>query len=99
MARRPEHPYFDAPITPAVVVAIQALYEGRADFDQQKRALDWILVHVCRVGGSCFVPGDPYATTFYEGRRQAGIIINNTIRSTVELAEKREELRRKGEAT
>lgn len=99
MAKRPQpSPYFDAPITPAIVTAMQALHEGRADYDQQKRALDWILVRACRVGASCFVPGDTHSTAFYEGRRQVGLIITNTIRSTPQLAEALEDLRN-GEQT
>lgn len=54
------------------VAAMQALWRGEADAQQQKKALDWILDAVCRVNDMEYRPGSFDETAFAAGRRYVG---------------------------
>lgn len=68
---------------PDVVMAVKALRDGKASEGQQKSALEWILVEVCRIQEPSYVPGDANATMFAEGRRFAGLAIAKVANATV----------------
>lgn len=56
----------------ADVISIQALMNGTADKDQQKRALTFIIYEVCKTYDLAYRPGDSNATHFALGRQFAG---------------------------
>ena len=59
----------------ADVYAVQALFRGNANDGQQKRALQWILEHACKVKDLPWVAGGlegQRATDFANGRKFAG---------------------------
>lgn len=56
----------------ADVFAIQALAEGAATEDQQKRALNWIINDCCKTYDISYRPGKPDDTVFAEGKRYVG---------------------------
>lgn len=56
-------------------MAIKAVYSGQATEQQGKRALDWIMQTLCRIGAASYCPGDETATAFNEGKRFCGITI------------------------
>ena len=59
----------------ADVSALQAMRQGKANADQQKRAMEFILETVCDRNGMSFRPGGPEGareTDFAEGRRFVG---------------------------
>jgi hypothetical protein len=95
MARRPISPYLEAPMEPADAAALAAVNQGVASGDQQRRAMRWILHNACRIGGHVFVPGDPHATALLVGRREAGVIIANAMRTGPEAVVKLNEIRRR----
>lgn len=64
-----------APVTIAEVVALQALSQGIADAEQQKRALDWILFKACDFHGISFRESER-DTSFAEGKRFVAQQIN-----------------------
>lgn len=70
-----------APMDVADVVALQALFDGRADEDQQKCAIRWILDGACGVHEVSFVPDNPHMTSFNEGRRFVGKQIGEALRT------------------
>ncbi len=78
----PEH-------TIADVMALKALYDGRATPEQQQRAIIWIMKKACMIGGISYTPGDSSATDQKEGRRYVGIWINEFINEPVEEVRKR----------
>lgn len=55
--------------------ALKALNSGRAEPEQQKRALDWIIKKACMIGGQPFCPGEPDSTAFNNGRQKVGVDI------------------------
>lgn len=69
---RPWHPpkYGLADIT-----ALQALASGTATAEQQKRALDWIIIQACSTYDMSYRPDSDRDTTFAEGRRFVGLQI------------------------
>lgn len=80
--------------SPSEASALQALYHGRADEHQQKRALDFILQKACRAFSTTF-NADPQVSAFMQGRRQAGLIIMNATRTTAKAAEVLEDNQKK----
>jgi len=54
-------------------VAIQALYEGRAEPEQQKQALDMLINKLCATYDLSFRPDSDRDTAFAEGRRFVGL--------------------------
>ena len=67
-------PWLPAKYQIADVAAIQALRGGTATAEQQARALEYIVVTVCRLGDMSFRPGFDGAreTAFAEGKRSIG---------------------------
>jgi hypothetical protein len=63
------------------VAAIKALANGTADPDQQKHALQFILVCVCRVDDEPYFPGTDGErdTTYRLGMRRVGTFIRSLI--------------------
>ncbi len=57
------------------VFAVRACINGEATGEQQMLAMNWIMREASRVTDLSYVPGDPYAAAFNEGRRYAGICI------------------------
>lgn len=49
--------------------AVRALRAGTATADQQKIALDWIMLSAASLHGMSFRSGEPHGTDFHEGRR------------------------------
>lgn len=73
----------------AVTLAIQALDRGEATPDQQKRALNWIIMEVSGRNDQSYRP-DPYETAFAEGRRFVGNQIYKELQvNLINLKEKR----------
>jgi hypothetical protein len=65
-------PYFSCPWEPADASALQALQQGEASPEQQRRALDWVIKIACGTYNTSFYPGQPDASAFAEGRRFVG---------------------------
>lgn len=61
-----------AEFTEPQLYAIRALREGKATADQQKIALDWIMLHASSLHGMSFRSNEPNGTDFHEGRRFVG---------------------------
>lgn len=57
-----------------VLYAFRALFDGKANDGQQKRAMQWLLFNACHVGMLSF-NGDRDATFFNEGERHVGLQI------------------------
>ena len=53
--------------------AMRALEKGNASEEQQKLALNWIIMAAAGTYDQSFVVGDPHLTTFREGRRSVGL--------------------------
>lgn len=64
--------YAPAVFKKADVIAIQAVMNGSADKEQQKRALNFIVFEVCKTYDLAYRPGDTNATHFALGRQFAG---------------------------
>jgi hypothetical protein len=60
------------PYDEGIVYAFRALFEGKATEDQQKRAIEWLLLNCCHIGQSSFAPTDR-ETAFLEGERNVGL--------------------------
>lgn len=65
----------------ADVVAIKAMAAGTASEEQQKRALHFILVNVCRIDDEPYCPGDDgnRDTAYALGKRRVGVYIRSLI--------------------
>lgn len=70
-------PWLPAPYEDADAAALQALAQGRATADQQKRALTWVVERCCDTYGLSYRPGTDGArdTAFAEGKRFPGLQI------------------------
>lgn len=76
-ARKPRipSPWEPAAYDRADVIALQALDQGIADADQQKRALDWIIHNAAMTYDMSFRPGGDEGdrdSAFAEGKRHVG---------------------------
>lgn len=67
-------PYAPAEWEPPDIAAMQALQRGDATPDQQKRALDWVIMSVCGTYDLTYRT-DPRADAFVSGRRFVGLQI------------------------
>ncbi len=67
--------WLPAPYEIADLTAVKALAAGTADAQQQKRALDWILIQVCGTYEMSYRPESDRDTAFAEGRRFVGLQI------------------------
>lgn len=68
-----------APFEVADAAAVQAVYRGEANPEQQKRAMNWIMKSAAQIGGQSYRAGDSHATAFSEGRRFVGAQILSLI--------------------
>lgn len=68
------NPWLPTNYVAADVSAIQALERGEATPDQQKRALNWIIVHAAKTYDQSYRPGTEGQrdTDFAEGKRYVG---------------------------
>lgn len=57
-----------------VLYAFRALFEGKANDGQQKRALEWLLFNACHVGVLSFAATER-ESAFNEGERHIGLQI------------------------
>lgn len=69
----------------ADVVAIKALAAGTASDEQQKRALHFILVEVCRVDDEPYCPGENgnRDTAYALGKRRVGTYLRSLISADI----------------
>lgn len=86
MAKQAERLFNPQVIDPATyglvqVAAIKALATGQATEHQQREALHFILVHVCRVDDEPYCPGDDGRrnTDYALGMRRVGTFIRSLI--------------------
>ncbi|MEN3145695.1 hypothetical protein ABCW43_00110 [Neorhizobium sp. IRAMC:178] len=57
-----------------VLYAFRALFDGKANDGQQKRAMEWLLLNLCHIGMASFSETDR-ETAFLEGERSVGLQI------------------------
>ena len=57
-----------------VLYAFRALFDGKANEGQQKRAMKWLLFNACHIGDSSMHEIDR-VTAFREGQRSVGVQI------------------------
>jgi hypothetical protein len=63
-------------ITPydrSVLMAVRALFDGKANEGQQKRAMEWICMNLCHIGMLSFEAESERASSFNEGMRFVGL--------------------------
>jgi hypothetical protein len=72
-------PWFPAEYEKADVAAIQALAKGEANAGQQKRALDWIIMNLCRTYDVTYFPESVRDSDFASGKRFIGQQITKLI--------------------
>lgn len=65
------------------VVAIKALSQGTASEDQQKRALHFILVHVCGVDDEPYCPTSDRDTAYALGKRRVGTYLRSLLAADI----------------
>ena len=65
--------------------AIQAIAEGTASPEEQRRALDWIINNACGTYDEPFRPGDGDTVTYMLGRRSVGLAIVKLIKLKVNI--------------
>ena len=65
------------------VVAIKALALGTATEDQQKRALHFILVHVCQVDDEPYCPASDRDTAYALGKRRVGTYLRSLLAADI----------------
>lgn len=58
----------------SVLYAFRALFEGKANESQQKRAMEWLIFNACHIGQISFVPSQRMSD-FLEGQRSVGVQI------------------------
>lgn len=63
-----------APYDKEVLYAFRALFDGKANDGQQKRALEWLLFNACHVGVLSFAATER-ESAFNEGERHIGLQI------------------------
>jgi hypothetical protein len=61
------------------VMAVKALADGTATPDQQKRALHFILVHVCKVDDEPYCPSSDRDTAYALGKRRVGTYLRSLL--------------------
>lgn len=72
-----------APFEPADATAVQAVFEGQASDEQQRRAMRWILNGACRIHEISFHPENTRLSDFNEGQRFVGKQIAELLRTDV----------------
>lgn len=90
VAEKPKHAYHPAPWEVPDAEAIQALVEGKANSDQQRRALRWILEGACAYTDWAYRPGaSSRDTDMCLGRQFVGHQILKLSRLNLSLFRKR----------
>lgn len=85
-------PWKPAEFDDAVAAAIQAMANGMATADQQKRAMAWIVEKCCRTYDMSYRPGGPESerdTIFAEGSRFVGLQIVKVAKVKIGLLQPR----------
>lgn len=59
--------------------AVKAVAVGEATSEQQKVAVSWILQRACGLSLDTFVPGQSDTSAVRQGRRQAGLLIQQVL--------------------
>lgn len=62
------------PYDKEVLYSFRALFEGKANEGQQKRAMQWLLFNACHIGQVSMNANDR-VTAFLEGQRSIGVQI------------------------
>ena len=88
MAVKPTQAWTPAPYEIADLSAVKALAAGTANEQQQKRALDWILIHVCGTYEMTYRPESDRDTAFAEGRRFVGLQIVKALHFNLDVLRK-----------
>lgn len=65
------------------VVAVKALANGTATEDQQKRALHFIIVHVCCVDDEPYCPTSDRDTAYALGKRRVGTYLRSLLAADI----------------
>lgn len=70
-------PWLAPECDPSDIYALQAVYNGRATDEQQRRAMDFIIKELCGVNRSTFVPGPDgqRASDLAQGKQLVGHVI------------------------
>ncbi|MFK7944565.1 MAG: hypothetical protein AB8B85_16850 [Paracoccaceae bacterium] len=87
MSKRPRA-FAPAKYETADINAVQALYRGNAEPQQQQRAIEWILTHACQIKEVSYRPdgdGGYGDTAFAEGRRFVGLQIMKMVTAPAKL--------------
>lgn len=84
MAKRREH-WHPPEYEKEDVRAIQAVAQGNASEDEQRRALDWIINSAASTYDEPFRPGSQDAVNYMLGRRSVGLAIVKLIRLKPEI--------------
>lgn len=71
--------------------AVHALAKGEADADQQKTALNFILLRASAAGHEVMVPGDPNTTAYLAGRRSVSLQIGWVLAQSAEAFREKSE--------
>lgn len=88
--RKPERkPWHPATWDMSDARALQALAKGEAGPIEQKRALDWIVVHAAQTYDNPFDPDSARVTDYVLGRRAVGLEIVKLLKLKLGLIEER----------
>jgi hypothetical protein len=75
VARKPRQVWHPPDYGQPDIRAIQALAQGTASEDEQKRALDWIINNAAATYDEPFRPGETDTVNYMLGRRSVGLAI------------------------
>ncbi len=75
-----------------VVLAVQALAEGRADELQQKLVLKYILVDICKEEDCTYVSGSDCDSAYLQGRRSVAVLLKDNMKIDVSKLNERGEI-------
>lgn len=95
--RAPYQVWKSAPFTLADAKSLQALAQGIADEDQQKRALRWVVNNAGIINRSTYQPGGldgERDSIFAQGRRFVGIQVMRLITTNLEELKKDDAIQR-----
>jgi hypothetical protein len=95
MALKPEKPrpiWGPAAYAEQDVYNVKAVWYGRADANQQRKALEWILYKASQLNEQSFVPDNARVTDFIEGRRSVG----NQIVKLIEMGSSSQQTKENG---
>lgn len=90
MAKTEKPPWLPAEYDNADAAAIQALQRGTATAEQQKRALNWIIITLAKTYDLSYRPGRDGDTDFAEGKRFVGLQLVKLANIKIGLLKKEE---------